>query len=626
MTPHLPQCTACHPKFRATSSHLYHFKMHSHVCLQYARLGSSCCMIRRLHGFTQELSLTTCTALHEANLNTVIQTEFSQLKVFNINSGCLSELVCGQFQGHTNLEVLCSTNDWITPGALNCPQLKKFTIEGQQGGLGPLSESINPAFESRWVREQNGIVLRPHERRDLSVILENLSQLHYLSINNPTIWTYDMTHAFYSDSLKTLKLTSLCYSTLASFVTSLKYAAKPLLPNLEELLLDLDYLELPRRAIRYLSTSSPRLQSLKIKYAYFEDAFLPDVCHYLPKLSSLRLSHCKIKFESDDWAHLIIYMASYLSDLFRLSLSSCTLDTTDVEPSLFSFKPFEKYDQLRRLKIIEPSFTKCDASIFFKILTFLPKLTDLRLQFTDECIPVDPSYLQTVKKSFSNLNNLELRFQGPMLKTMMDIPMPHLKNLTLSCSPFQQNIIMSCDKDILVSLDLKQISNAPVEDIHLPNLRHLTIYGKTKYAGSVTLDILRKVGMHSDKLESVCLVALTTNTTAFPTLLLQQFSGCTPRLVSFITDHFTYSLDSLSRITHKWQFLRQLTLAGPQAVGTAAKWKSSLSDFLDLHRRMCSLVLDVSGNRDEYFSLIRGWCPWISHLRIRTSISSSRAE
>lgn len=319
----------------------------------------------------------------------------------------LMHQVCSQFEGLRLIESIEASSDFIVPGAFRSPNLRKLCLGYQSSTTGVLFE----ANQSSW--DRNREILQPHKRRDIAVILDNFQKLEYLEIDNPLLWSDHFVKGVYSLCIKKIKLTSLSQAALDCLINSFRTSKCALLPTLTEFYLDMDYSVLEENSIRYLSQSCPKLEKLRMKFAVVSDSFFKEICLFLPKLNSFKLTNCQLNYISQSWSHVVKYLAYNMIDLKSLSLSYCTLNYIDDPNGIYSSVPpiDIHHTKMRSLKIFDISESRPDACVLHQLIHIFSNLTSLRMDLSADCFPpTDDSFLQIIRKNFRNLKRLETRF------------------------------------------------------------------------------------------------------------------------------------------------------------------------------------------------------------------------
>jgi hypothetical protein len=180
--------------------------------------------------------------------------------------------VCFQFTGSILIERIAASSDLVVPGALLCPKLKMLALGYQANRTGLAFGSIRDDLFRTQKR------FNPHERRDIVVILDNFQFLETLEIDNPTLWSDQFVKTSFSESLRKLRLTSLSQSALDCLILSFKTAKSPLLPNMVELYIDMDYVSIVDNAAIHIAKACPLLEKLRLKVP----------CNFIPVRCSRR--------------------------------------------------------------------------------------------------------------------------------------------------------------------------------------------------------------------------------------------------------------------------------------------------------------------------------------------------
>jgi hypothetical protein len=150
--------------------------------------------------------------------------------------------IAATFAGNPTLKSIRCASVSILDGALSCPRLTGVRLD----------------FSHEWT--EDGFHFATNTWRNVPTILHHFKNLKYLYCEAPEFTDIKFNSA---NQLKRLRLGSFTETTMEDLIAWLNMGA--VLPNLQQLAIDGDYLHFPEKAVQAISMACPIITNLKMK-------------------------------------------------------------------------------------------------------------------------------------------------------------------------------------------------------------------------------------------------------------------------------------------------------------------------------------------------------------------------
>ncbi|KAJ3097353.1 hypothetical protein HDU97_004931 [Phlyctochytrium planicorne] len=413
--------------------------------------------------------------------------------------------IAKHFSGHPTLRRISCGSDFIIPGSLSgCSMLENIqlgflhTWGTSAEDLADTEDGMLDEYEDaegvEAVTEQESAQIRESTsafRRNLAAILKRGKRLKVLDIESATFWYRPSKATQRRESidggwdglaghgLKVLGLKNFSGWSLQNFTTWLGTSPTVAFPDLEELKLDADYLNLPPAFFRNLGLGCPALKRLHVKYANLAPHHLFDIAEYLNGLSLLSIGKSEfwfypaaghqeeagLEFGQDDeilemdgevsqrmvvYSDVVRFLTTHLKSLASLHFNQNTLhaisenSTMPLPPRPLSFPDVSKHVALRALKVFDVTDKRMTSDQFMGLVALFPNLCSLRIDVPMlEDIRVGDAIMAPESWSFLHdhlpqLETLELRCAKPKRKASAPDPLapnPSPASMALGVKP-----------------------------------------------------------------------------------------------------------------------------------------------------------------------------------------------
>jgi hypothetical protein len=481
-----------------------------------------------------------------------------------------------RFTGHPSLRKLVTSSEAIVQGAINCPQLTELTLTSNQWGWED-TDDVPAVQETRKVR-------------DVAYLLEKLPRLEVLCISHPALRVRKGLKVV--GSLTRLDMTNVRAWVLSQF---LHWVDQGGLPHLKKVGIESE-LHLPTSAIHQLRRGCPQLTHLRLSHL----TLAPDHVTHIAcvgdrdsappwSLKSLHLYMCHIPLPITRvavYASLVKYITDALPSLSNIRVIHCPIIPSHL-PDISSTTPFSESDDsdsehdsdiapnhtLRSLDIFETGVHTPSKLELLSILKRYQALSSLHTCAFNAFLH-GPHVWDAAVLRAQSIKKLHIRSVGSNILT------PKLSSCQVCAHEERTLETHSSSSHQTEQGTLQQISNWPLEELHLSALRcgqrflRQTLFASQAHLKRLTMDFLAPHLFA--QLESLTLPSLTHLTARFHgqgahshliVYVLHSLAAKAPRLTHLEGEALYMRPESLDSdhlavlLTHATQ-LRHLSLRG----------------------------------------------------------------
>lgn len=472
-------------------------------------------------------------------------------------------------------------------------------------------------FTHEWT--EDGKLIDANTWRNVRIILQLFSKIRVLYCEAPEFHMRDGNNLYLPNQLQILRLCSFTEATITDFIQWLSEGV--MLPHLQELAIDSDYLHLPENSIRAISIGCPSLKHLKIKYGSLAPNHVFDMVEYLSKLHHLSLGKCDVWFfqkrdieqtaattldNTVSYAELIQFIALHMKNLRSLHFNQCHLhplplsQTSEISSSSITHAP-----QIQSLKIFDSSSNR-PSNADVSMVMDLSDLQILRLDAPSDCKwnktnrgkkLVNLEIRSNSKEQCENLDHQSDEYEGlpQQLQTLsLWSPSPKLLSTLLLAAPDRSRLLTRLCLNYIPDLSVLN----GIKIIPLPQLKTLEIRGVSHLAGENCVHLLRLTTSDAALLRTLSVEALYRVSSNKMTLhdWVSLPDHC-PLLQKISFSHLVVPSGVLASWCkeNRLSNLEELKLTGPEAVPLVSnEWNlTELWPFLNSHPLLRKIQLSI---------------------------------